>query len=99
MIQHLESGACSSEVDVYDIKRWCVQVENWRVFVDPTYYASMLDKRPVLGDHYPYKCPECEMKSSRLSGLLQHAEGSSCAFSLEDNIVRDVLSFIIGRWS
>ncbi|KAF2022484.1 hypothetical protein EK21DRAFT_83284, partial [Setomelanomma holmii] len=66
MILHLESGTCDSEIDIYDLNESAAMCYQWKAYLD--------GDEPV----FPFRCPECEVGFTKLSGLFQHVYSKAC---------------------
>lgn len=43
---------------------------------------------------YPFKCPECDMVFTKLSGLFQHVGSRACGQTLDDGAVRKLVRWL-----
>lgn len=64
---HLESTACSSNVTQVDIDEWAVECYKSNLYVNG------------WDDELRYRCPSCDDKFAKVSGLLQHVETRACS--------------------
>jgi hypothetical protein len=85
MLIHLESGACSSLVDLDDINDWALQYRRFSYYIDSQ-----------AGN--PYSCPGCETKFRYLSALLQHLESNACGRTI-NNALHGLQSFLARKVS
>lgn len=82
MIIHLESGACESEIDGIDLNKSAAMCYQWRAYLDGDFRDAMLDCRDIQSEYneivYPFSCPGCDTKFTKLSGLFQHVYSNAC---------------------
>ena len=82
MIIHLESGACDSEIDMIDLNESAAMCFQWKAYLVEEYRDELLSCRDLSIEYsetvYPFKCPECDIVFTRLSGLFQHVYSKAC---------------------
>jgi len=72
----------------------------WRYFIDEDYHEELVEEGEVdsyYGNVYPFMCPTCDTTVPKLSSLFQHVESSSCAQTLDDNIIGKLRNFLASR--
>jgi hypothetical protein len=103
MIIHLESGACDSGIDVLDLNESAAMCYQWRKFLDEDYREEMLqceDLVEVYNDTvYPFDCPTCGTVFSKLSGLFQHVDSTSCEQELNREPIVKLVKWLEKRHS
>ena len=82
MILHLESGACDSKIDIFDLNKSAAICYQWRAYLDEEYQHMLIDRRELSfeynGTVYFFKCPECNNVFTKVSGLFQHVYSRAC---------------------
>lgn len=82
MIIHLESGTCDSEIDVFDLNESAATCYQWKAYLDEDYRNELLNRCDLESEYsesvYPFRCPECDIGFTKLSGLFQHVYSKAC---------------------
>lgn len=53
------------------------------------YYSSVV---------HPFKCPECDSRYSKLSGLLQHVESEVCGQTMDYGAMRQLMRYMNSQY-
>lgn len=97
MVDHLESGACASGVDVLDVNRQVAECYQWRSFIlNDDWREDMLDEEVLDFSQFPFYCLCCGYDFSKLSALFQHIESSACGMN-ENHVKIKKLTYWLGR--
>jgi hypothetical protein len=82
MIIHLESGSCPSEIDIFDLNESAAMCFQWKAYLDEDYRDELLNRDDLQSEYsgtvYPFRCPECDVGFTKLSGLFQHVCSKAC---------------------
>jgi hypothetical protein len=82
MIIHLESGACESGIDIFDLNESAAMSFQWKAYLDEEYRDELLNRYDLESEHsgvvYPFRCPGCDTGFTKLSGLFQHVYSKAC---------------------
>lgn len=88
MIIHLESGACKSGINIFDLNNSAAQCFQWKAYLDKEFRKGLLDRRDLRSDYddtvYPFHCPACGTVFTKLSGLFQHVYSPACNQGLNE---------------
>lgn len=104
MILHLESGNCS--VDELDLGQSVAMCFQWKHFlIDAQDRESLRDGRDILtalrSVHGPgelfYKCPVCDQRFPKLSGLFMHVESPACGATFTNGSMAKLLKWLENR--
>jgi hypothetical protein len=98
MIIHLESGACRSNIDIYDLNKVAARCFQWKAYIEKEYRDDLLSGCN-LQDEYgegvrPFKCPECYRPFTKLSGLFQHVYSKACNQKLNSGKVAKLVRWL-----
>jgi hypothetical protein len=103
MMIHLESGACDSEIDMIDLNESAAKRFQWKAYLVEEYRETLLGCRDPSYEYsetvYPFKCPECETVSTRLSGLFQHAYSKACNQNLNNGKIGKLVRWLEAQHS
>ncbi|KAF2834540.1 hypothetical protein M501DRAFT_943909, partial [Patellaria atrata CBS 101060] len=75
MILHLEAGYCESGCTISDLNEVIADLSGGRYVM-----KDLISIHP--DPHLPFECPKCDREFRSYSGLMQHAEQTSCSRSL-----------------
>ncbi|KAH7119541.1 hypothetical protein B0J11DRAFT_439926 [Dendryphion nanum] len=82
MILHLESGTCHSEIDILGLNESTAMCFQWKAYIDEYYRDELLNREDLQSEYsepvYPFRCPDCSVVFTKLSGLFQHAYSKAC---------------------
>ncbi|KAH6373386.1 hypothetical protein HBI34_082480 [Parastagonospora nodorum] len=97
MIIHLESGTCTSGIDIHDLGKSAAMCFQWKKYIITNWvHARLLEEEDLwpLIDEYGdaeeiecFKCPRCDIYFTKLSGLFMHVESESCSQTLGDGAI------------
>ena len=97
-IIHLESGACTSGINILDLNNTAARCFQWSQYIDEDYRQDLLDCVELATYYtdtvYPYRCPECDTNFTKLSALFQHVESNSCDQTLDDYPIGKLKRFL-----
>ncbi|KAH7083692.1 hypothetical protein FB567DRAFT_529726 [Paraphoma chrysanthemicola] len=92
---HWESGSCNSGVHEFDLGFSAARCFQWK-----KYFIRKCDREDLLAIHVNqdareysssdprfYKCPTCDRKFFKLSGLFMHVESPSCNQTLDEGAI------------
>ncbi|KAF2787457.1 hypothetical protein K505DRAFT_342923 [Melanomma pulvis-pyrius CBS 109.77] len=102
MIIHLETGACVSGIDRFDVYETVAECRRWPDYIDQNFYEEILC-RTDLEDYnytekvYPFNCSTCQQTFSKLSSLFQHVESPSCGQTLDKGSILVLRRFLRDR--
>ncbi|KAF2276017.1 uncharacterized protein EI97DRAFT_419793 [Westerdykella ornata] len=103
MIIHLESGACPSGIDIVDLNESAAMCFQWKAYLHEDYQNELLNRVDLLSKYgnsvYPFKCPECDTRVTKLSGLLQHVYSDACNQSLYEGKIAKLTKWLEKRYS
>lgn len=101
MIIHLESGACSSKIDIVDLNESAAECFQWRAYLAEDYRNELLNREDLQDVYYdpvsPFKCPECDVVFAKLSGLFQHVYSPACDQTLEKGKIAKLAKWLEKR--
>ena len=101
MILHLEAGTCPSGIDRIDLNESAAMCYQWAAFIDREYRSELLDRESLQGWYcgpvYPFKCPECDVNFSKLSGLFQHVYSKACDQRLDQGKIAKLVRWLENR--
>lgn len=99
---HLESGACSSGIDIIDLNETAADCNQWGQYIDRDYRDNMSNrinlKHRYSGKVYPYKCPCCRVVFPKLSSLFQHVESPSCNQTLDNGVIKFLKKYLRNKY-
>ena len=62
MIIYLQSGACESEIDIFDLNESAAMCFQWKAYLDEEYRDELLNRRDLQFEYsepvYPFRCPK-----------------------------------------
>lgn len=103
MIIHLESGACDSGIDILDLNESAAECFQWQKYLDGEYREDMLNCKDLAEEYrdtvYPFKCPTCEDVFSKLSGLFQHVNSTTCEQRLGKGSIAKLVKWLENKHS
>lgn len=98
MIIHLESGACESGTDIFDLNESAAMCFQWKAYLDARYRDELRNrcnlKSEYIGPVYPFRCPECDTGFTKLSGLFQHVYSKSCNQGLYEGKIGKLIRWL-----
>lgn len=98
MILHLESGSCGSGIDIHDLNESAARCDQWKAYLDEDYRDEFLNRdheQSVQGDLiYPYRCSQCEVGFTKLSGMFQHTNSQTCSQSLHKGDMASLVNWL-----
>ncbi|KAH7122615.1 hypothetical protein B0J11DRAFT_464580 [Dendryphion nanum] len=101
MILHLESGACDSEIDRFDLNESAALCFQWKAYLDKDYRDELLNRDDLQSEYsgpvYPFKCPECDTVFTKLSGLFQHVYSKACEQGLYEGKMAKLIKWLEKR--
>ena len=102
MIIHLESGTCSSEINIIDLNESAAMCYQWKACCDKDYRDELLHREDIQSKYsaaYPFRCPECSSSFSKLSGLFQHLYSKACDQGLVEGKIAKLIKWLEKRHS
>ncbi|KAH7067544.1 hypothetical protein BKA63DRAFT_479464 [Paraphoma chrysanthemicola] len=105
-IIHWESGSCTSGVGEFGLGYHAARCFQWKkYFVRRIDRAHLLLRFDIFHDaleHYGsdarfYKCPTCDRRFSKLSGLFMHVESESCSQTLDGGAIGKLRVYLSKR--
>lgn len=101
MMIHLESGACPSGIDIVDLNESAAMCFQWKAYLDEDYRDELLHRVDLQSEYrdqvYPFKCPECDICVTKLSGLLQHVYSDACSQNLYEGKIAKLTKWLENR--
>lgn len=101
MIIHLESGACHCGIDIFDLNESAAMCFQWKACIDDDYRDKLLNHGDVRSEYsetvYHFKCPECDICFTKLSGLFQHVYIKTCAQGLYEGKMAKLIRWLEKR--
>ncbi|KAJ6280849.1 hypothetical protein J3E71DRAFT_392137 [Bipolaris maydis] len=89
MIIHLESGTCTSGINILDLNKSAPMCYQWQKFLDEEYQYD--------GAVYLFRSPECDTTFPKLSGLFQHVGSGSCEQRLNGGPIAKLVKWLLNR--
>ncbi|KAH7123654.1 hypothetical protein B0J11DRAFT_462656 [Dendryphion nanum] len=97
MIIHLESGACSSGINVFDLNQSAAMGFGWKKWTVRAFQNSLLNCEPVKKGDCPFKCPTCDVTFPKLSSLFMHVASPSCDQELDEGAIKKLRRWLWRR--
>lgn len=101
MIIHLESGTCSSEIDILDLNESAALCYQWKEYLDEDYREDLLSRVDIEDEYedtvYPFKCPKCDVDFTKLSDLFQHVYSKACDQGLHEGKIGKLIIWLKNR--
>ncbi|KAF2467707.1 uncharacterized protein BDR25DRAFT_266704 [Lindgomyces ingoldianus] len=103
MILHLESGTCPSKINILHLNESAAMCFQWKAYLDPGYRDELLNRDDLKTEYsepvYPFKCPECVVSFTKLSGLFQHVYSKACNQGLYEGKMAKLIKWLENRHS
>ncbi|RMZ69222.1 zinc finger protein [Pyrenophora seminiperda CCB06] len=101
MILHVEAGTCTTGLNKLDLNRSAAMCFQWKAWLNEEYRDDLLDLRDTEEDYCepvrPFKCPECDVEFTKLSGLFQHVYSQACQQGLFEGKVGRLVKWLHNR--
>ena len=101
MIIHLESGACPSQIGIFDLNESAAMCFQWKAYIDEDYRDELLNRDDLQSEYsemvYPFICPVCDICFTKLSALFQHAYSKACKQGLNEGKVAKLIRWLEKR--
>lgn len=98
MMLHLESGTCPLEIVVLDLNKSAAMYFQWKAYIDEDYRDGLLNRVDPQSEYsepvYPFRCPECGVEFTSLSGLFQHAYSKACKQDLYEGKIAKLIKWL-----
>jgi hypothetical protein len=104
MFIHLESGICTSGIDIRDLAESAAMCFQWSKFIIDIFDRNaMLQGQPIWSvtdvqgnpaKPVLFKCPECDEEFTKLSRLSMHVESPACNQTLDTVAIRKLMKWL-----
>ena len=91
---HLESGACESGIDIIDLNESAAMCFQWKAYLDEDFQSEVLGRRGLQSGDYPFNCPNCDERFTKMSGLFQHVFSKACDQELYKGKIGKVIKWL-----
>lgn len=73
----------------------------WKAYLDGDYRDELLNRDDLPSEYsesvYPFRCPECDVGFTKLSGLFQHTYSKACNQSLHEGKMAKLIKWLENR--
>jgi hypothetical protein len=109
MTIHLDSGACPSQHDITDLGASAAMCFQWSKFiVDEQVRDAMLQRQAMWSSVdfqvdpikvECFKCPTCDERFTKSSGLFMHVESPACGQTLDGGAIAKLRKWLANQQS